>query len=365
MSSDASTTGRRAAAAVGLAAALGWALLKVFPSNAAPPISVGAKEKWERKIQHMLSVETLEKPMIEQLITVARWMEKKLDSGEPIKLCEGKVLANLFYEPSTRTCCSFQAAMLRLGGTNITITDTKSSSVSKGESLEDTIRCLASYSDAIVLRHSEIGAAHEAAGVSKLPVLNAGDGAGEHPTQALLDLYTIVRERGKVDGLVITLAGDLKNGRTVHSLAKLLANYKVTLRFASPDGLGMPDSVKEYVRAKCPGLTMVDFTELSAAVQKADVLYMTRIQKERFGSEKAYLAVKDKFILTRQLLTKHASKDLVVMHPLPRVNEITPDVDDFPGAAYFRQMRFGMVVRMALLWLLIPKDRPSDSRAPL
>jgi aspartate carbamoyltransferase len=262
----------------------------------------------------------------------------------------GKVLATLFFEPSTRTRLSFETAMLRLGGRVLSVSEAKSTSASKGESLHDTIKTVEGYADAIVLRHPEVGAAEVAARATTKPVLNAGDGAGEHPTQSLLDLYTIRKEQGRVDGLTIALVGDLKHGRTVHSLAALLSQYPVSFVFVSPPALRMPREVVERVRAK--GISVRETDDLGLALAQSDVVYMTRIQRERFADPAEYDRLKDAYVLTRATLGK-AKPSITVMHPLPRVNEISTDVDDLPGAAYFRQSANGVPVRMALLALLL------------
>jgi len=348
---------KRISAILGLSLALAYTANKIFSSQGGGPrplMSRMDKASWEQK-KHLLSVDDLSREQVEVLVQTAKWMEIQLNCGRVLELCKGKVLANLFYEPSTRTCCSFQAAMLRLGGQNITITNTKTSSVSKGETLEDTIRCLASYSDAISLRHGEVGAPHRAAHSANIPVINAGDGSGEHPTQALLDIYTMLNEQGEVDGKTITIAGDLKHGRTVHSLAKLLTRFNVTLQFASPPALGMPDDVLKTCDQASVSYTV--FTDLAPAISSSDILYMTRVQKERFKDPAEYMKVKDSFVLTKDYLVKsNAQAGLTIMHPLPRVKEIDSDVDDLPGAAYFRQMRNGMIMRMAILWLLIKEN---------
>jgi aspartate carbamoyltransferase len=267
-------------------------------------------------------------------------------------LLQGKILANLFYEPSTRTSSSFMAAMLRLGGQVIPINNVQYSSVTKGESLPDTVRTLESYSDVIVLRHPEVGAAAIAARYAAKPVINAGDGVGEHPTQALLDLFTIVEELGAVDKLRIAMVGDLKYGRTVHSLTKLLINYDVEFVFAAPEILAMPDDVLAAVHAS--GHKHSFTTDVHDLIGDADVLYVTRVQKERFSDMAQYDRVKDQYVVDEGLMAK-AKERMIVMHPLPRVNEISYAVDDDPRAAYFRQMRNGMYIRMALLSAVLGK----------
>jgi len=348
---------KRMSAILGLSLALAYTANKIVSSKSDGPrplMSRMEKASWEQK-KHLLSVDKLSREQVEVLIKTAQWMEIQLESRNILDLCKGKVLANIFYEPSTRTCCSFQAAMIRLGGQNINITNTSTSSVAKGETLEDTIKCLASYADAISLRHGEVGAPHRAAHSADIPIINAGDGSGEHPTQALLDIYTMLSEQGQVDGKTITIAGDLKHGRTVHSLAKLLTRFNVTLQFASPPSLGMPEDVLNACKKAKVNYTI--FTDLGLAIKSSDILYMTRVQKERFKDPAEYNKVKDKFVLNKDFLEKsNAQTGLTIMHPLPRVNEIDSDVDDLPGAAYFRQMRYGMIMRMAILWLLIKEN---------
>jgi aspartate carbamoyltransferase catalytic subunit len=283
---------------------------------------------------------------IGRILEAAREYETALDAGEVLDELRGKVLATLFFEPSTRTRLSFEAAMLRLGGRVISVAEAKSSSAAKGESLHDTIKTVEGYADVMVLRHPQIGAAAEAARATGVPILNAGDGTGQHPTQSLLDLYTIVKEQGRVDGLTIALAGDLKNGRTVHSLADLLANYDVEFLFASPDALRMPNEIVERLRAR--GVSIRETESLTDAIPACDVLYMTRIQRERFTDLSEYDRLKDAYVLNRDMLSA-ARESVTIMHPLPRVNEIATDVDGHPGAAYFRQAANGVPIRMALL----------------
>ena len=271
-------------------------------------------------------------------------------------LLQGKILANLFYEPSTRTASSFMAAMLRLGGQMIPINNVQYSSVTKGESLPDTVRTLESYADVIVLRHPEVGAAATAARYASKPIINAGDGVGEHPTQALLDLFTIVEELGAAalanGGLQVAMVGDLRFGRTVHSLTKLLLSYPVELVFVSPQILRMPDDVLAAVRAA--GHTFREVEDVQEVIAEADVLYVTRVQKERFTNLADYDRVKDQYVVDPALMAQ-AKERMIVMHPLPRVNEISYAVDDDPRAAYFRQMRNGMYIRMALLASVLGK----------
>lgn len=259
-------------------------------------------------------------------------------------------MATLFYEPSTRTRLSFESAMIRLGGSVISTENASEfSSAVKGETLEDTIRIVHSYADVIVLRHFSKGASEIASKISAVPIVNAGDGAGEHPTQALLDLFTIC-ENKNINGLKIAMVGDLKFGRTIHSLLKLLSLYKdVEVKLVAPNLLGLPSSLKLELSQK--GLHLEESENLKDSLFRSDVLYMTRVQKERFTSEKEYKKYFGKYILTKELARK-MKKDAIIMHPLPRVNEIAPEVDKDPRAFYFMQAKNGLFVRMALLsWI--------------
>lgn len=268
-------------------------------------------------------------------------------------LLTGRVLAALFYEPSTRTSASFIAAMQRLGGSVIPITQgVQFSSVSKGESLPDTIRTLEQYADVIVLRHPVVGSARIAADAAAGPVINAGDGAGEHPTQALLDLFTIRDELGAIDGLHIAMVGDLRFGRTVHSLTKLLAQYDVRLTFVSPEILRLPLNVMNDLRDA--GVDVRETYNVADIVGDVDVLYVTRVQKERFTDLQQYEEVKDYYVITPEIM-QAARREMILLHPLPRVTEIAESVDADPRAAYFRQVRNGMFVRMALLAAVLGK----------
>lgn len=267
--------------------------------------------------------------------------------------CSGKILATIFYEPSTRTRLSFEAAMLRLGGRVITVADAATSSVAKGESLADTIRTVAGYADLIVLRHPKEGAAKLAAMYSPVPLINGGDGAREHPTQTLTDLFTIKRYKGRLEGLTVAFCGDLRYGRTIHSLIRALA-LREGIRFIliSPAELRLPRAIVEEILETNPGLELVETEDLEVGLSEADVLYMTRIQKERFFNEEDYIRLRDSYILTRRKL-EGAKENLLVMHPLPRVTEIAHDVDEDPRAIYFQQARNGMFVRMALIASLL------------
>ena len=302
--------------------------------------------------QDILSVSQFDRQKLEYIFHVAHEMRVLVERFGSADLLHGKILANLFYEPSTRTSSSFIAAMLRLGGQVIPINNVQYSSVSKGESLPDTIRTLESYSDVIVLRHPEVGAAATAAHYATKPVINAGDGVGEHPTQALLDLFTVVEALGRIDKLRVAMVGDLKYGRTVHSLTKLLVNYDVEFVFVSPDILAMPDDVLEVVRQHGHRFEVTD--DVNPVIGDVDVLYVTRVQKERFTDLAQYDRVRDQYVVDEALMAK-AKQEMIVMHPLPRVNEISYAVDDDPRAAYFRQMRNGMYIRMALLAAVLGK----------
>ena len=303
----------------------------------------------------ILSVKQFSRDDLEYIFEVAHEMREMVARVGTFDLLKGKILANLFYEPSTRTSSSFTAAMERLGGSVIPINEVKYSSVSKGESLPDTVRTLECYADVLVLRHPEIGSAALAAKYARKPVINAGDGVGEHPTQALLDTFTIFEELGVgvVDGLTITMLGDLKYGRTVHSLARLLSLYDIRLNYVSPDILRMPKEVMDEVAAK--GIPQAEYDNLDAVLPETDVLYVTRVQKERFDDPAEYERVRDMFIVNPEIM-KAAKQQMIVMHPLPRVNEISIDFDDDPRAAYFRQMEYGLYVRMALLAMVLGKS---------
>lgn len=302
--------------------------------------------------QDILSVSQFDKQKLEYIFGVAHEMRVLVERFGSADLLRGKILANLFYEPSTRTSSSFMAAMLRLGGQVIPINNVQYSSVTKGESLPDTIRTLESYSDVIVLRHPEVGAAATAARYAAKPIINAGDGVGEHPTQALLDLFTIVEDLGRVDKLRIAMVGDLKYGRTVHSLTKLLVNYDVEFAFVNPDILAMPEDVLDVVRSHGHQFTVT--ADVTDVISDVDVLYVTRVQKERFTDLAEYDRVKDQYVVDEALMEK-AKPNMIVMHPLPRVSEISYGVDNDPRAAYFRQMRNGMYIRMALLAAVMGK----------
>lgn len=302
------------------------------------------------KIRNLIDPTDFSTDEINEILVLAQDMEKSPERYS--NLCSGKILAALFYEPSTRTRLSFESAMLRLGGRIIGFSEPNSTSVSKGESLEDTIKIISCYSDIIAIRHPKEGSAERASLYSDVPVINAGDGANQHPTQTLTDLSTIQNLKGRLSNLTVGLCGDLKFGRTVHSLIKALSRYsnnKIVL--ISPDELKIPDYIKEEV-LKNTSMEIQEVKSLEEVIDNLDILYMTRIQKERFDSEDEYLRLKDSYILTKEKL-RNAKDDMLILHPLPRVNEIHPDIDLDKRATYFKQARYGMYVRMALISKLL------------
>ncbi len=317
-----------------------------------PHLPLGDRQEAPFYGKDILSVEQFALEDLEYIFGIAKEMRAMVERVGTFDLLKGKILTNLFYEPSTRTSSSFLAAMERLGGSVIPINEVTYSSVAKGESLPDTIRTLECYSDVIVLRHPEVGAAALAAKYSHKPIINAGDGIGEHPTQALLDLFTISEELGHVDGLTVTMLGDLKYGRTVHSLSRLLSLFDVHLNYVSPEILKMPQEVIEELDARKIPQAMHD--SLESILPETDVLYITRVQKERFENLEDYEKVKGAYVITEETM-KSAKDEMIVMHPLPRVGEISLELDEDPRAAYFRQMEYGLYVRMALLALVLGK----------
>ncbi len=301
----------------------------------------------------VLSVDQFDREKLSYIFHRAHEMRELVERVGACDLLHGYVLACLFYEPSTRTSSSFIAAMDRLGGRVIPITQgVQFSSVSKGESLPDTIRTLEQYADVIVLRHPELGSANLAAEYASVPIINGGDGSGEHPTQALLDLFTIREELGQIDGLKVAMIGDLRYGRTVHSLTRLLLQYDVSLRFVSPDILRLPLTLMNEIIDR--GLKVRETHAVADVIENADVLYVTRIQKERFSDMAQYEKIKDYYEITPELMAR-AKEKMVVMHPLPRVGEIHYAVDKDPRAAYFREVKNGMYTRMALLAAVLGK----------
>mmetsp|Transcript_13590 Transcript_13590/g.31864 ORF Transcript_13590/g.31864 Transcript_13590/m.31864 type:complete len:333 (-) Transcript_13590:234-1232(-) len=328
--------------------------------------STGSKEKSSRFLtedakswsgQSLVSVSQITPNGFDFLVKVAQQMRDIVRTEGGDDRLKHKILATVFYEASTRTSCSFQAAMMRLGGKFLHVDGQgNSSAAKKKESLADTIRCIECYADAIVLRHPVTGSVPKVVEATTKPVLNGGDGIGEHPTQALLDSFTIWDEL-KEDPKIVVFLGDLKHGRTVHSLAKLLSQLRpqseLILRFCSPPSLAVPDYILEYCKEK--GVRTEICEDLANACDEAQVLYVTRIQKERFESEEAYESVKGSYVVDKAFMAS-APEDMVVLHPLPRVDEIATEVDADPRAAYFRQMENGMYVRMALLALVMGKS---------
>ena len=302
--------------------------------------------------QDILSVNQFDRGRLEYLFALAEEMRTIVKREGATDSLRGRVLTCLFYEPSTRTSSSFIAAMSRLGGRVIPINEVRYSSVMKGESLADTVRTLECYSDAIVLRHPEAGSAQIAADAASKPIINAGDGIGEHPTQGLLDIFTIEEELGGIDGLTVGMVGDLKYGRTVHSLSRLLSLFDVQLRFVSPEILRLPPELYTELAAK--SIPHQEAGDLNEIIDQVDVLYVTRIQKERFDDPSEYDQVKDYCTVTPQIM-HHAKKRMIVMHPLPRIGEIDLGIDKDPRAAYFRQVENGMYIRMALLSAVLGK----------
>ncbi|XP_057485684.1 aspartate carbamoyltransferase, chloroplastic-like [Actinidia eriantha] len=322
---------------------------QAFDVGNKPSFVVGNKFQ----IDDVIEAQQFDRDILNAIFEVTREMEKVEKNSPGSQILKGFLMATLFYEPSTRTRLSFESAMKRLGGEVLTTENAREfSSAAKGETLEDTIRTVEGYSDIIVMRHFESGAARRAAATASIPVINAGDGPGQHPTQALLDVYTIEREIGKLDGIKVGLVGDLANGRTVRSLAYLLSKYQdVKIYFVSPEVVKMKDDIKDFLTSK--GVEWEESDDLMEVASKCDVVYQTRIQRERFGERiDLYEAARGNYIVDRAVLDvmqKHA----VVMHPLPRLDEITVDVDGDPRAAYFRQAKNGLYIRMALLKLLL------------
>ena len=301
-------------------------------------------------MKHLLSITDFSVEEIAELLAVAEDISKNREKYS--EKCKNKILATLFFEPSTRTRLSFESAMLSLGGKTLGFSDANSSSSSKGESVSDTIRVVSCYSDIIAMRHPKEGAPLVAAMKSSVPIINAGDGGHNHPTQTLTDLLTIKTEKGRIDNLTVGFCGDLKFGRTVHSLIQALSRQTgIKLVLISPEELKIPDYVKTDVMDKY-GMDYVETASLEDAMPNLDVLYMTRVQQERFFNEDEYLRLRDSYILTTEKL-ETAKKDMCILHPLPRVNEISVDVDDDPRACYFKQVQNGRYVRMALIMKLL------------
>ena len=301
------------------------------------------------KNKHLIDIKVFTKKEIEELIKVANDIIDNRDKYS--HKCDGKILATLFFEPSTRTRLSFESAMLRLGGKVLGFSEASSSSTAKGETLSDTIRVVGGYADIIAMRHPKEGAPTVAIKNSIVPIINAGDGGHNHPTQTLTDLLTISREKGRLDNLTIGLCGDLKFGRTVHSLITAMSRYKnITFILISPNELKLPDYMKEELEKN--KIKYIETTNIEKYMNELDVLYMTRVQKERFFNEEDYLRLKDYYILTKDKL-KTAQKNLIILHPLPRVTEISKEVDDDKRAKYFEQAYNGVYIRMALILKLL------------
>ena len=307
-------------------------------------------------LKHVVESQQFDRDLLELVFKTADRMKTDLSEERKLaKFLDGKIMASLFYEPSTRTRFSFESAMRRLGGTVITTENAREfSSASKGESLSDSTRIMNGYADLIVMRHNEAGSAARASEISSVPIINAGDGAGQHPTQALLDIYTIVDAFPEMSGLKIALVGDLRYGRTVRSLSYLLSKYEdMEIIFVSPPVCKMESDIKAYLDKY--QVSWHEETDLSQVVKEVDCVYMTRIQKERFHSAEDYQAAASKYILTSELVNTMKS-DAIIMHPLPRVDEIPEEVDSAPQARYFEQAQNGLYIRMALLYLLLKKE---------
>ena len=301
-------------------------------------------------MKHLIDIKNLTVEEINELIEVANDIIQNKEKYS--HKCDGKKLATLFFEPSTRTRLSFEAAMMELGGNVIGFSSADTSSASKGETVSDTIRVIGCYADIIAMRHPKEGAPLVASLKSTVPVINAGDGGHNHPTQTLTDLLTIQREKGRLENLTIGLCGDLKFGRTVHSLITAMSRYKnIEFILISPNELKIPEYIKRDILEK-NNIKWTETNDIEEYMDKLDILYMTRVQKERFFNEEDYIRLKDYYILNKEKLEK-AKKDLCIMHPLPRVNEISTDVDDDPRAAYFRQVENGKHIRMALILKLL------------
>ena len=306
-------------------------------------------------MRHMLNPLDFSLEETDNLLELAADIEK--DRSRYAHVCDGKKLATLFYEPSTRTRLSFEAAMLNLGGSVLGFASADSSSATKGESVSDTIRVISCYADICAMRHPKEGAAYVASTKSSIPVINAGDGGHQHPTQTLTDLYTIRSLKGRLSNMTVGLCGDLKFGRTVHSLINALSRYEgIRFILISPPELKVPDYIKESV-LDAKNIEYRETTSLDDAIADLDILYMTRVQKERFFNEEDYIRMKDCYILDKEKM-KLAKPDMYVLHPLPRVNEISVEVDDDPRAAYFKQVQIGVYVRMALIMTLLEVEKP-------
>lgn len=301
-------------------------------------------------MKNLIGIEDFSTEEIDELIIVSKDIISNKEKY--LEKCKGKILATLFFEPSTRTRLSFESAMLSLGGSVLGFSSADSSSTQKGETLADTIKVVSGYSDIIAMRHPKEGAPIVAANNSNVPIINAGDGGHNHPTQTLLDLLTISQEKGRLDNFTVGLCGDLKFGRTVHSLIIALSRYEnIKFVLISPKELKIPEYLKQDVLDK-KNIEYIETESLEENIDKLDILYMTRVQKERFLNEEEYVRLKDVYILDKQKLEK-AKRDLCILHPLPRVNEISTEIDDDPRAAYFRQAEYGRYMRMAIILKLL------------
>ena len=309
-------------------------------------------------MKNLIGIEDFSKEEIKELIEVSKDIIS--NKAKYLEKCKGKILATLFFEPSTRTRLSFESAMLSLGGSVLGFSSADSSSTQKGETLADTIKVVSGYSDIIAMRHPKEGAPIVAANNSKVPIINAGDGGHNHPTQTLLDLLTIVQEKGRLDNFTVGLCGDLKFGRTVHSLIVALSRYEnIKFVLIAPNELKIPDYLKQDILNK-KNIEYIETESLEDNIDKLDILYMTRVQKERFLNEEEYIRLKDVYILDKQKLEK-AKEDLCILHPLPRVNEISTEIDDDPRAAYFRQAEYGKYMRMAIILKLLKETNYEKS----
>lgn len=306
-------------------------------------------------MRHLISPQDLSLEELEELLTLGQDIMN--NQSKYAHVCDGKKLATLFYEPSTRTRLSFEAAMINMGGQVLGFSEASSSSASKGESVADTIRVISCYADICAMRHPKEGATTVAAMHSSIPVINAGDGGHNHPTQTLTDLLTIKTETGRLDNLTIGMCGDLKFGRTVHSLINAMVRFpNVKFVLISPEELRIPSYLRREVLDD-GNIEYIETDKLEENMPKLDILYMTRVQRERFFNEEDYIRLKDSFILTKDKL-QYAKKDMYILHPLPRVNEISTDVDDDPRAVYFKQVQNGVYMRMALIMKLLEVDIP-------
>ena len=335
-------------------------LLKIKSSgiimlNSASPELKNQRREISMAIFHVIRSQQFDRDILEKLFATAKEMEEIVARGGS-DILRDRIAATLFYEPSTRTRFSFEAAMRRLGGSIISTENAPQfSSAAKGETLEDTIQVVGGYVDVIILRHYEVGAAEKAAAVSSVPVINAGDGPGQHPTQALLDLYTIQKELGQIDGIKVALVGDLANGRTVRSLAYLLAKFEgVELYFVAPQVVAMRQDIKDYLTRH--NIPFQEEADLAKVARLVDVIYQTRIQKERFDDVHQFEEAYGRYIIDKTIVSLMKERS-ILLHPLPRVNEITKDVDRDPRAAFFRQAHNGLYVRMALLKMILAPEK--------